>query len=302
MIPVTGEQATPLDRRPRIQPCDVAIVGAGPYGLAAAAHLRGLDRLDVRIFGEPMSFSDAMPRGLLLRAPAEIGSPHADLTLRSYEKANNTELQRPAPLAEFIRYGRWFQQRAVPEVDRRRVALVTSVDGGFELELDDGASLTATRVVIAAGMESFAFRPPLFDELPAALVSHSSDVHDLGRFADARIVVLGGGQSALESAALLHEAGAAVEVIARSERLEWLRGGSRRPTGWLVPVKIPEDIGPPGLRSLGASPRTFHRLPRSLQKRLACRTSRPAGARWLMPRLKLRADRHAPQRRWRRHH
>ena len=157
----------PLDRRPRIQPCDVAIVGAGPYGLAAAAHLRGLDRLDVRIFGEPMSFWDAMPRGLLLRAPAEIGSPHADLTLRSYEKANNTELQRPAPLAEFIRYGRWFQQRAVPEVDRRRVALVTWVDGGFELELDDGASLTATRVVIAAGMESFAFRPPLFDELPA---------------------------------------------------------------------------------------------------------------------------------------
>ena len=39
--------------------CDIAILGAGPYGLAAAAHLQQVKGLDVRIFGEPMSFWDA---------------------------------------------------------------------------------------------------------------------------------------------------------------------------------------------------------------------------------------------------
>src|SRR5213079_230240 len=52
--------------------CDVAIVGAGPYGLSAAAHLRAANGLDVRVFGEPMSFWERhMPKGMLLRSPLE---------------------------------------------------------------------------------------------------------------------------------------------------------------------------------------------------------------------------------------
>ena len=31
--------------------CDVAIVGAGPYGLASAAHLRTQRAQDMRVFG-----------------------------------------------------------------------------------------------------------------------------------------------------------------------------------------------------------------------------------------------------------
>ena len=50
--------------------CDIAIVGAGPYGLSAAAHLEAANGVKVRVFGEPMSFWEQhMPRGMFLRSP-----------------------------------------------------------------------------------------------------------------------------------------------------------------------------------------------------------------------------------------
>src|SRR5438046_3115794 len=49
--------------------CDVAIIGAGPYGLSAAAHLKTLKGLEVRVFGEPMSFWERhMPAGMRLKS------------------------------------------------------------------------------------------------------------------------------------------------------------------------------------------------------------------------------------------
>ena len=67
--------------------CDVAIIGAGPYGLSASAHLRTIKGLDVHTFGEPMSFWERnMPVGMLLRsgwAATHIASPNESLTLES---------------------------------------------------------------------------------------------------------------------------------------------------------------------------------------------------------------------------
>ena len=47
---------------------EVAIVGAGPYGLSLAAHLH--DRqIDFQIFGKPMEFwRDHMPKGMHLKS------------------------------------------------------------------------------------------------------------------------------------------------------------------------------------------------------------------------------------------
>ena len=68
--------------------CDVAVIGAGPYGLSAAAHLRTVKGLEVRLFGEPMSFWDRhMPAGMLLRSPWEashISDPDGAFTLDAY--------------------------------------------------------------------------------------------------------------------------------------------------------------------------------------------------------------------------
>src|SRR5579864_1996087 len=189
------------------QTCDVAVVGAGPYGLSAAAHLGRVRGLDVRVFGEPMSFWQGMPRGMLLRSnwgSCSIGFHDGELTLDAYKAASGREFSTPVPLDEFIAYGHWFQQSAVPEVDRRRVTAVTTGPGGFRLLLDDGERIRAGRVVVAAGIE------PVVARLPPELVTHSSEHRDLARFAGAEVVVVGAGQSALESAALLHEAGARV--------------------------------------------------------------------------------------------
>jgi hypothetical protein len=47
---------------------DVAIVGAGPYGLSLAAHLHSRG-VDARVFGEPMrAWKNNMPAGMLLKS------------------------------------------------------------------------------------------------------------------------------------------------------------------------------------------------------------------------------------------
>src|SRR3954471_1215293 len=205
--------------------CDVAIVGAGPYGLSTAAHLRGADGIATRVFGQPMSFWKSMPKGMLLRSTwdaCHIAYPSGELTLDAYGRAIGREFANPVPLDGFLDYARWFQTTAVPDVDRRRVGMVEREGDGFRLVLRDGEVVGASRVVVAAGIESFAWRPDQFRGLPRRLVSHTSHHRDLGRFAGKVVVVVGGGQSALESAALMREAGASVEVIARAPHLTWL--------------------------------------------------------------------------------
>ncbi len=268
---------------------DVAIVGAGPYGLAAAAHLRRAGT-DVVLLGDPMSFWKSMPSGMLLRSnwtATCIADCHGPLSLDAYCAASGVRFDRPVALAHFIEYGTWVQEQVAPDVDRRLVTTLDAGDRGFELLLADGERLTARRVVVAAGIAPFAHRPSFAAGLPSGLCSHTSDHQDLRRFAGSRVLVVGGGQSALESAALLHESGAEAEVIVREDHLNWLHGGKyQRMLGRLAPlVYAPTDVGPMGLSRLVAVPGMFRLLPRRVQDPLAYRAIRPAGAAWLTPRL-----------------
>jgi FAD-dependent urate hydroxylase len=153
--------------------------------------------------------------------------------------------------------------------------------------LQDGATLRASRVVIAAGIETFTARPVVFDRFSPDHVTHSSEHRDMSRFSGDHVLVIGGGQSALESAALLHEAGATVEVIARKEQLIWLRDGSNQ--RWSDHRKwsrhAQTDVGPVGLNRLVAAPDLYRRLPPGMQVKLAYKAIKPAGARWLIDRL-----------------
>ena len=273
--------------------CDVAIIGAGPYGLAAAAHLHAADGLDIRVFGEPMSFwEEQMPRGMILRSPyvaSNIADPERSLTLDGYQERTLRQLPQPVALEQFVDYGRWFQQQAVPttHVDRRRVLRVER-NGHFRLDLADGDTVRAGRTIVAAGVMPFAWTPRVFRALPAELATHSSTHRDLGRFRGKRVIVIGGGQSALESAALLHELGADVEVLVRRDRIYFLR----RARGFLHrlgPITqalfAPAEVGPAGVSRLVSTPDLYRRLPRSLQDRFTVRSLRPAGAAWLQERL-----------------
>jgi hypothetical protein len=270
--------------------CDVAIVGAGPYGLSTAAHLIAADGLDVRVFGEPMTFWDRnMPVGMLLRSPwpaCNLSDPHGEGTLDRFRAERGDAFGEPVPLDRFVAYGRWFQRSFVSSVDPRTVRRVEALRDGFRVELADGEPLRARRVVVAAGIDRFAWRPPEFGALPPELVSHTVDHRELSSFAGKRVLVAGGGQSGLESAALLHESGAQVEVLVKNPMVFWLtrRWQHRMPIVSDMLYAWP-DVGPAGVSHLVARPALYRRLPRRLQDRLAKRSIRAAGAGWLVDRL-----------------
>ena len=272
-------------------PCDVAIIGAGPYGLAAAAHLRRLKSLTVSIFGEPMRFwRAAMPAGMLLRSAwsaSHIASPHSSLTLDAYKVSSGNHLAAPISLERFIDYGLWYQRTAVSDVDRRTVSSIEPHAGKFQIRLEDGSDFLASRVVIAGGISAFAARPAAFEHIPRALATHTSEAQDLSQFANSRVIVIGGGQSALESAALLHELGAEVEVLVRRSRVHWLGWKDRLSSlGSASDVLFsPTDVGPAGISRLVAAPDLLRKFPHTVRTRLRLLSTRPAGARWLRERL-----------------
>ena len=281
--------------------CHVAIVGAGPYGLAAAAHLKAA-RVETRTFGQPMEFwSCHMPKGMLLRSSpdcSQIADPSHHLTLRRWRDQYHVPETKPLPIGDFVGYGRWYQQHAVPDLERARIERIEKTNGHFTMLTEHGETVRAKRVVVAAGIAPFAWRPAPFDALPSSLASHSCDHADLGRFRGQRVVVIGGGQSALESAALLAEAGAKeVEVVVRAPSIHWLssRPSDARGLAALVkqarhalrPLVRPnfDIMGPRIVSWLLAAPRLFRRAPRPLRKKLMAAAVRPAGAGWLVPRL-----------------
>jgi cation diffusion facilitator CzcD-associated flavoprotein CzcO len=269
---------------------EVAIVGAGPYGLSVAAHL-GASPVHprLRVFGEPMSFwRQNMPRGMWLRSPwsgSNLSDPNSELTLDAYERARGVPIRRPIPLEDFVDYGRWFQEQAGIEADPRNVRRIESENGSFDLRLGDGDRIQADRVIVAAGIGPFAARPARLAEFPPALVSHSSDHRDLTRFKNQSVAVVGGGQSAIESAVLLKESGANVEVLARTRQIRWLNRSAslHRVAGRFL--YAPSDVGPAGVSWIVAAPWAFRKIPRPIQDPLAERSIRPAASGWLVPRI-----------------
>jgi cation diffusion facilitator CzcD-associated flavoprotein CzcO len=261
---------------------DVVIVGAGPYGLSAAAHLRHATGLDVRVFGKPMSFWEHhMPAGMLLRSLAsasDIADPDNRLNIESYERlSGNHDLNDPMAAADFIRYGHWFHHEAGVAADPRKVVRIELTQKGYRLALGHGDALCARRVVVATGIQPFAHRPTIFDDLPSALVTHSSEQRDDEQFRHKEVLVIGGGQSALEAAASLHQAGADVEILIRRTVLHHDKSASSqlKSNRWLRLLYGQGDVGPAGISLVIQQPHVFRRLPRAVQDVWDRRATRP---------------------------
>jgi cation diffusion facilitator CzcD-associated flavoprotein CzcO len=274
----------------------VAVIGAGPFGLSTAAHLRARG-IPVRVFGEPMvSWRDHMPEGMLLKstpAASSLDAPQPGHTLADYCDAawirRLVTDEDIIPVETFIAYGEWFQQQLVPELERVRVVSVDRRGSeGFELKLDSGESFTARAVVVATGLYGLAHLPPELGgaaadgPTPTGHVSHSSQHHDLARFSGKELIVVGAGQSALETAALAAEAGAQVRVVSR--------GRGRVAFGappWKQPKLRPES--PFGrawsLWALSYYPHPYRYLPAEARHYLVRRVLGPLGAWWLRDRF-----------------
>ena len=270
--------------------CEVTILGAGPYGLSSAAYLQAAG-IEARVFGDPMSFwEDQMPAGMCLRSnwgASHIADPKGELTLDEYCRQKGNHISKPIPLDRFVDYGRWFQGHAVRALEKRKIQSIDLDARAFKVVMADGEEFTSRRVVVAAGISAFTARPAEFVGIPSALASHTSEHNDLRKFKGQQVVVIGAGQSALESAALFKEAGISVEVIGRAKALNWVGLHPKlHHLGALSKMLYSKrDVGPAGISRLVAMPHLFRRFPRSFQDRTAYRAIRPAGAAWLQARI-----------------
>jgi thioredoxin reductase len=200
------------------------------------------------------------------------GRPYADYGL-------------PVALDTFVAYGDWFAAEHSAALEQVLVTGITGREGQFELSLDDGSTAVARRVVLAAGVEHFAYTPQQLTGHDN--VRHSSTVTEPADFAGQRVAVVGRGQSALETAALLQENGAEAQIVTRSAGVKWngppllpdrpLRHRMREPeaglgSGW-------------GTWFYSNHPELFRRLPERTRIYRARTALGPAGASWLRERV-----------------
>jgi thioredoxin reductase len=195
---------------------DVAIIGAGPYGLSLAAHLKSR-QMQFRIFGTPMRFWLDMAPGISLKSfdfATNIYPPQKGYDFISYCKDRGITSHEPCAMEKFAEYGLWTQQQLVPEVEDIQVSSLRKNGDGFVLTLDDGTEVGASRVAVAVGLANFP-RVPAELQIDSPRVSHTSQIRDYEQFRGMDVIVIGGGQSALEAGGLLNQHGATARMLIR---------------------------------------------------------------------------------------
>jgi thioredoxin reductase len=264
---------------------EVAIIGAGPYGLSIAAHLRKR-ALPFRIFGPPMdTWISHMPKGMCLKSDgfaSDLFDPDREYTLQKFcaEKGiPYAHMGLPVRLETFTAYGLAFRERMVPELENNMVVGLERTKEGFSLTLDNGETCQARQVVLAVGITHFAYVPENLANLPERFVSHSAKHPDVAPFRGRNVVVLGGGASALDLAALLHEAGASVQLVARQPKLKFHSKPTGKPRTWWQKLRHPDSGLGPGLRTrfFANAPWLFHYFPEDVRLDLVRRILGPSG-------------------------
>jgi hypothetical protein len=263
---------------------DVAIVGAGPYGLSIAAHLSQLG-VPFRIFGKPMeTWLTQMPRGMHLKSDgfaSNIYQPEGSFTLGQFcqeRRLPYADTGLPTPLDTFCEYGLEFQQQFVSTLEQKLVTAIDRSPSGFTVKLDSGESVAARRVIVATGISHSSYVPSSIEGLPRKFVSHSSEHADLTAFRGSDVVVLGRGASAVDVAVLLHEAGANARLVARKASL-----GLNRPPSLRQYLRGPRTgIGPSWKSWFFTNCTTvFHHLPEGRRLKWVRSHLGPAGC-WFM--------------------
>jgi thioredoxin reductase len=270
---------------------EVLIIGAGPFGLSISAHLRsrGVEHV---IAGTPMeSWREHSPAGMFLKSEpygSDFASPRRGYDVAAYSKAHGLDYVHrlgPLSLERFLAYADWFTSELVPDVRDDRVTEVTRTDGGFLVAFAGGESVRARQVVIATGSLPYVQIPDELSSLPANLVTHTSAHRRLDQFSGREVAVVGAGQSALETAALLHEQGASVRVIARVPELYWNDMNPER-LGPIGHIRRPVNKLCEGWRcTFYNTPAAFRLLSQETQAAKGRTFLGPAGAWWLRERV-----------------
>jgi thioredoxin reductase len=264
---------------------EIGIVGAGPYGLSIAAHLRQRG-VPFRIFGPPMdTWLSHMPKGMLLKSDgfaSNLYDPDSAFTLKKFCGERGipyADMGLPVSLETFSAYGLAFQDRMVPELEKRLVVGLERIQGGFSIRLDSGETCLVRRVVLAVGITHFENLPSNLAHLPAQFVSHSARHSKVEPFTGRNIVVVGGGASALDLAGLLHKAGANVQLVARKPKLSFHSKPGATPRSLWRRLRHPDSGLGPGMRSrfFANAPWAFQFLPQRLRLEAVQRALGPSG-------------------------
>lgn len=268
------------------KPLDVVIVGAGPYGLSLAAHLRGAG-VSFRVFGKPMStWRENMPAGMFLKSDgfaSNLSDPAGAFTLKRFCEHRGEPYDHrmiPVRLETFCAYGLDFQAQLVPDLEQKWVTAIDQAPGGFQLVLDDGEVMTARNVVLAVGITHFDFTPPSLARLPSGLVSHSSKYGDVKSLRGRSATVIGGGASACDLAVELAGGGADVTIVARSPVVYFGHQPSDKKRSLWQRVRHPSSGIGTSLRSriYADAPWLVHMLPQRLRSRIVRRHLGPAAS------------------------
>ncbi|HUK57665.1 MAG TPA: NAD(P)-binding domain-containing protein [Stellaceae bacterium] len=269
--------------------CEVAIIGAGPYGLSLAAHLRARG-VSLRIFGRPMwSWRHEMPASMHLKSEgfaSNLFEPEGQFTLASFCAANKVPYRAwglPVALQTMCAYGIAFQLRCVPELEERMVVAVRGTREGFFLKFDDGGGCFARRVVVAAGIGAYVHMPDVLKPLSRAHVTHSYGHSDLAPFKGRDVTILGAGSSALDLAGLMHQEGIAVRLVARRPSLRWAGEPLPEHRSLYQRLRYPMSGMAPGVRSriYEDAPDLVRLLPRTMRQHIYGTFLGPAGPWWM---------------------
>ena len=277
---------------------DVAVIGAGPYGLSIAANVTAAGRT-VRIFGQPLqTWAKAMPLGMKLKSDgfaSNLSAPAPGLTLAEFcrhEGIPYHDTKQPVSLDTFVAYGLEFQRRLVPNLEPVDVRRIERSGGGFRLTTDDDCTLLARNVVLAVGVTHFRVVPRELAGLPASLVSHSAEHHRVDKFAGRDVAIVGAGASAVDLAAALIDVGATPTIVTRAHSIRFNTEPIPGQPSLLRRLMNPPSPLGPGWRSRLASdlPQLYRQLPDRLRLDILRRHLGPQSVWYLREKVLGRAD------------
>ena len=271
---------------------DAVVIGAGPYGLSLAAHLRAAG-VQFRVFGELMhSWAQCMPAGMDLKSDglaSNLSDPARRYTLEAFCAERGIPYQPaslPVPLSAFVDYGRWFQERAVPELEQKNAVSVERIDGGYKVTLSDGEQVLTRNVALAVGITHYRYIPPMLAALPENAVSHSAAHANPNAFKGREVTIVGRGASALDLAMLIHEAGGDVRIVARKPSIDF-HDKAKYPQPFWARVRRPMSRLGAGWRNLAYAdaPVLFSFLPQATRAEIARTFLGPAPGYTVRPRV-----------------
>jgi thioredoxin reductase/ferredoxin len=206
-------QALAADRLPAGEAIDVCVVGAGPAGLATAAALRQAGR-SVRVLEQHTvggTVAQYPRQKLVMTDPFEL--PYAGrLAKRFVSKEELTAY-----------FARLLERSGLVVEEGTKVVGLDGEDGAFRVRTA-GGTVHARKVVLACGRRGTPRRLGCAGE---ALPKVTYRLVDPEQYAGTRVLVVGGGDSALEAANALADAGVEVTIAYRGPEFGRCRPANR---------------------------------------------------------------------------